>query len=40
MLKVLIDCDEHPAIFDLPHKVTDIGDYLLAAGFWNQQDRR
>lgn len=35
MLKVLIDCNDHPAIFDLPHKVTEVGDYLCGAGFWN-----
>ena len=35
MLKVLIDCDEHPAIFDLPYKITEVGDYLCSAGYWN-----
>lgn len=35
MLKVLIDCNDHQAIFDLPHKVMGVGDYLCSAGFWN-----
>ena len=35
MLKVLITCDEHPAIFDLPHDRTEIGLFLAGAGFWN-----
>lgn len=35
MLKVLIDCNDHSAIFDLPHKVMEVGDYLCSAGFWN-----
>ena len=35
MLKVLIDCNDHPAIFNLPHKVMEVGDYLCSAGFWN-----
>ena len=35
MLKVLIDCDEHPAIFNLPNKPEEVGDYLCSAGFWD-----
>ena len=35
MLKVLINCDDHPAVFDLPHSPLAVGDYLLAAGHWN-----
>ncbi|HCA28595.1 MAG TPA: hypothetical protein DEP23_02930, partial [Ruminococcaceae bacterium] len=35
MLKVLIDCGGHTAIFDLPHNQLEVSDYLLSAGFWN-----
>ena len=35
MLKVLIDCNDHPAIFDLPHNQLEVREYLLSAGFWN-----
>ena len=34
MLKVLLDCNDHPAVFDLPHNPLEIGNYLLAAGHW------
>lgn len=30
MLKVLIDCGGHPAIFDLPHKRLENSDYMLS----------
>jgi len=35
VLKVLLNCNDHPAVFDLPHDPLEIGDYLLAAGHWN-----
>ena len=35
MLKVLIDCNEHPAKFDLPYNMMEVGEYLCSAGFWN-----
>jgi len=35
MLKVLITCDEHPAIFDLPHDRSEVGIFLAGVGFWN-----
>ena len=35
MLKVFLYCNNHPAVFDLPHSPLAIGDYLLTAGHWN-----
>ncbi len=35
MMKVLVDCGGHQAIFDLPHSQLEVSDYLLSVGFRN-----
>ena len=35
MMKVLVDCGGHQAIFDLPHSQLEVSDHLLSVGFRN-----
>jgi len=35
MLKVLIECENHSDIFDLPYNREELEQYLCDAGFWN-----